>query len=772
MKDSFSHYLSEGNWHIIEDGWDPKLQNVRESHFTIGNGYFASRGALDGNPYDAYPGTYIAGIFDNTGAQVTELVNTPDPFYFKVISQGEKLDNIAMNVLEHKRILDMKKGLLYRKTLYSNSKKERFDYQSLRFISMGDKHLGAMSVALTPLDSSAAFTIESGVDTSVTNKGVLTEGRKKHFFISEVSKAGNNIYVSVRTFEHNILIGCGYNLSVTKGSKRINITTPIFKLKLKKGETAIFTKIFSVYTSRRINARYLKRTVLNAVRRNKKNGFEKLLKANFDTWIKRWNMADIAIKGDEDVEKALRFNIYHMLICAPEREGAFSVGAKTLSGEGYRGHVFWDTEIFILPFFIYTFPRIARNLIMYRYCRLDAARKIAKDKNYKGALFPWESADSGLDVTPTWAKDLDGSIIEISTMHEEQHIDADIAYAVSQYYDVTQDNKFFINNGAEILFATAKFWISRMQLNKKTKRYEINNIMGPDEFHDNVNNNTYTNMMVRWNLIRAYGAYTMLKSKRHTLLKKLLKKTKLKESDIRKWRHIAQRIKIPYSKKKKLIEAFDGYFRLKDVPIAALDKNFMPLFPLQITPRNVRKTQLIKQADTVMLLYLLTELFSLKEKKRNYVYYEKRTLHKSSLSVCTHSIIASEIGHKEKAYLYFHNSLMTDLKNIHNNTADGIHAASLGGTWQIVINGFAGMRIKKKTIHFNPNLPTKWREIKFKMNWRGHILHISVFHDKIHIFYSCKQKKDTVFIRVYGVLRQLEPNVLNEFYKERKRKKR
>jgi len=770
MKDYLESYLSDKNWHIIENSWDPKMQAVRESHFALGNGYMCSRGVLEENPYDSYAGTYIAGLFDNTGAQVIELVNAPNPFYFKIVSQGEKLDNVAMDVLEHKRMLDMRKGLLYRKTIFSNSQKKRFSYESLRFISMSDKHLGVMRIYLTPLDGTASFTIQNGIDTSVTNKGVLTEGKKKHFYITDVSKIGHNTYTSVQTFQHNIHIGCASHLMVKHKKNRFCVSQPVFKLKLKKGETACFTKIFSLYTSRRFDPTDLKRVAVNALKRKEKMGFEKLIKNDTSAWNRRWKIADVEIKGDKDVEKALRFNIYHMLICAPEREGQASIGARTLTGEGYRGHVFWDTEIFILPFFIYNFPKIARNILMYRYLRLDEARKIAKDRGYKGALFPWESADSGQDATPTWAKDLDGSIIQIFTMQQEQHIDADIAYGICHYFDVTKDIDFFLNYGVEILFETAKFWVSRMELNNKTRKYEIKCVIGPDEFHEDVNNSVFTNLMARWNLLRAYAAYTMVKEKKPALLKRLLKKTKLKEGELKSWRRIAVNIRFPYSKKRRLIEAFDGYFKKKDVPIVELDKNFMPVFPPGITPRNVNTTQLVKQADVVMLLYLLSDLFSFDEKKRNFSYYEKRTLHKSSLSICSHSIIASEIGNQEKAFLYFFNSLMTDFKDTHGNTSEGIHAASLGGTWQAVINGFAGMRIKNGTLNFNPKLPDRWQGIQFTVNWHNYYLRISALSDSIRIAYYTKKPKEPIFVRVFGILRQLKPNVINEFHKRKKKK--
>jgi len=267
--------------------------------------------------------------------------------------------------------------------------------------------------------------------------------------------------------------------------------------------------------------------------------------------------------------------------------------------------------------------------------------------------------------------------------------------------------------------------------------------------------------------MRAYGAYTMIKQKRPSLLNQIIKKVKIKESEIRKWRTIAGKIKFPFSKTKGLVEAFDGYFKKKDIPISGLDKNFIPTFPTGITPRNVGSTQFVKQADVVMLLYLLAENFSIEEKKANFSYYEKRTLHKSSLSFCTHSVLAAELGIEEKAFFYFFNTLMADLNNSHGNTAEGIHAASLGGTWQAVINGFGGVRIRKRTLNFDPVLPKRWQEIGFNINWHGKLLKVSVFHDKVEIYYkgSVKQNGKKIFVSAYGKLHQLKANAINEFRK-------
>jgi kojibiose phosphorylase len=448
----------------------------------------------------------------------------------------------------------------------------------------------------------------------------------------------------------------------------------------------------------------------------------------------------VRIEGDKEAQKAFRFNIYHLLIAGKENDENVSISARTLSGNGYRGHIFWDTEIFILPFFIYAYPEIARNLLMYRFHRLNEARRIAKEKGYEGVLFPWESADLGKETTPPYSKHLDGSIIEIYTMDMEHHIVSDIAWGVSHYFEATGDTKFMLTAGLEILLETARFWASRVTYNGKRKFFEIKRVIGPDEFHENVNNNAYTNEMARWNLYRAKELYETFKKKYPRFTKRIIKKISFKSEEIKKWKKIADKIKIPLSKSKKILEEFDGYFRKKDIVLKNFNRYFMPVLPHNIQLKDIPKTQLVKQADIVMLLYLLPERFREAEKAKNYLYYVKRTLHKSSLSPSIYSIIASEVGDSTRSYLYFLFSLYADLKNTHGNTREGIHAASLGGTWQAVIMGFAGFRIIDGMPSFEPRLPSHWRAIKFCMKWKGNDLKVRVDNKKITVFVSGKRK--------------------------------
>ena len=766
MKGKFSKYLSKEDWLISEKGWSPSGLKVRESLFTLGNGYLGSRGIYEEIPDGTEQGTYIAGIYDSAASMVPELVNAPNPVDFRIIVEGEKLDIGRMNIVENERVLDMGRGLLARRTVFSDTKNRRFLYESLRFFSLRDFRIGGMQVYLKPLDKPARIIVQDTVDDSVTNVGGIVEGRKRHTQLADVSPVGDINYLCVKTFTNKIWIAYASFLAVARGnSHSVGTLNRIFNMTLKKGETVCFTKIFSIHSSRDYShPKKLKKVTIRELQHVKHLGFHALLERHKEAWQKKWLQADVKIEKDKEAQKALRFNIYHLLISAKENDEDVSIGARTLSGSGYRGHVFWDTEIFILPFFIYSNPKLAKNLLMYRYRRLNAARKIAKDKGYKGVLFPWESADSGGEATPPYSKHLDGSIIEIHTMDMEHHIVSDVAYGICHYFAATGDINFMLNTGLEMIFETARFWASRVTYSKQTKKFEIKKIIGPDEFHENVNNNAYTNKMAQWNLHKAGELYKHFSRKYPRHFRKIDRKLSLKPKEIKDWVYIADKIKIPVSKSKRIISEFDGYFKKKDIVLNTLNHYFMPVLPKDISLKDIPKTQLVKQADVVMLMYLLGEQFSKEEKARNYLYYVKRTLHKSSLSPSIYSILASELGDAARGYIFFLFSLYADLKNMHGNSAQGIHAASLGGTWQAVVMGFSGFRIIDGLPSFEPRLPGHWKNTKFSLKWKRCILKMSVSNKKIKIF-ATAEKKGSLLIKCFNSVYEISFNKQYTFYK-------
>jgi kojibiose phosphorylase len=388
---------------------------------------------------------------------------------------------------------------------------------------------------------------------------------------------------------------------------------------------------------------------------------------------------------------------------------------------------------------------------MYRYRRLPQARANAQAHGYSGAMFPWESADTGVETTPAWHKDLDGTIKAITTGAYEHHITADIAYAIYQYWLATEDDDFMLRFGLEMMIESARFWTSRVQLNPRRNQYEILHVTGPDEFHEDINNNTFTNIMAKWNLTVSSHLYRQWLVKKPAAVKRLGERLVIKTGEVGQWEKIALQIYIP--RKGDLIEAFSGFFKLKHLPLPEVDDYFIPVMP-KMPARELAQTQYVKQADTVMLLYLLKSEFSHEEMKANYYFYEERTLHKSSLSPALYGTIASWLGDLTKARRYLNASLVTDLKNVHGNTHEGVHTASLGGTWQAMFRGFAGVQIEHHELILDPRLPVGWKSLAFSMMWKGGVLWIAVEQEQIKLRWEPEKRKE-LSVQIHGVRRKV-----------------
>lgn len=759
VRDCFTPYMSDARWQIYSNDLSPDLQNVRESQFALGNGYVGSRGVLEEMPRGAWPGTYLAGVFDSVASQVPEMVNAPNPFDLRISVAGEKLDVAAMEVLDHRQVLDMRRALLTRRTIYANAARQRFAYQSLRFISLPNPHLLVMRAAVTPFDGPAAFSVLSAINTAVVNKGIVTEGDKRHFNIHEVTKQEDINFLTVETFEKRYLIAYASLLEVTHGNRTYYEPHRIFEVQARPGETVFLTKYVVLATSREFAPERLKETVAAKAAGAARDGFDVLVQEHSRAWAIRWKRAEISIAGDPDAERFLRFNIFQMMIMVNEGDSDISLGARGLTGEGYRGHSFWDTEIFMFPFYVFEFPRMARNLLLYRYQRLPEARKNARERGFEGAMFPWESADKGNEVTPAWHKDLDGSIKKITTGSYEHHITADVAYAVFQYYTITQDEDFMLKYGLELFVETARFWLSRVELNEARKYYEIKGVTGPDEFHENVNNNAFTNAMARWNLGMAARLVRQFHAHKPDAVKALSQRLLLRTGEAEGWARVAGKIYVP--RKGELIEAFSGYFKRKHLPLPEVDDYFIPVLP-KMPARRLEQTQYVKQADTVMLVYLLADEFTNGEAGHNYKFYDARTLHKSSLSPAVHSAVAARAGDMVKARRYLMASLVTDLRNVHGNTQEGVHTACLGGSWQAVVMGFAGLRVSQGVLAFDPKLPAGWKAVSFSVCWRGDTLWVNVSHERIQLRWERKKRGAALSVRIGGVLHELKPNRVQE----------
>lgn len=745
MRNNFLPVLSDNEWLVEEKKWNPKKQQLNESLFTLGNGYLGSRGILEEIPKGSSPGTYFAGLYDAKNTQVTELVNAPNPIYFKMKVNGEEIDISKIKVISHYRALDMKQGILYRRSVLKGTDTKRYCIESVRFFSIGEKHTGAMRVLVTPLDATATIEVESLVDDSVTNKGIMTEGDKMHYITREKCRIGKINYVSDTTFEHRYTLAYATQMLVRKGNHEAAESHERFVVPAKKNQTICFTKLFAINSTRDtgITDKIIKIKTVALLKSVVTKGFSHVLTEHIKSWADRWQVSDIQLGRKGEQQRALRFNIYHLLILANPNDKQASIGARTLSAEGYKGHVFWDTELFMLPFFIYTDPAAARSLLLYRYNRLDPARDIAARRGYEGVQFPWESADKGVEATPNFTIDLDGRVVR-TIIGEEEHIVSDVAYGVWHYYFITGDTKFMWHYGLEMLLETARFWVSRAKYNPRTELYDINGVMGCDEFHANTNNNAFTNGLARFTIYAALDCLNEFERLNQRRVSDLIKRIHLKKNAIQKWKKVAERIKKPPKRKDRIIEEFDGFFTLKHFPLPKREKYYLPGLPEKhVSVKDLCKTQYVKQGDTLILLYLLSHEFDMETKKANYYFYDDRTLHKSSLSPSTYAIMGAEVGDLKKAYNYFLACLYTDIHNLYNNTSGGIHGASLGATWQVAVNGFGGMRIGFGKISFDPAIPKEIGNIRFTIKLRGKDVKIKATNRSISFLYEAPPGQST-----------------------------
>jgi kojibiose phosphorylase len=443
-----------------------------------------------------------------------------------------------------------------------------------------------------------------------------------------------------------------------------------------------------------------------------------LVDAHRAAWQERWSRDDIRIDGDAAAQQALRFAAYHLISAANPHDERVSIGARALTGPGYRGHVFWDTEIYMLPFFILTDPPAARALLMYRYHTLPAARANAARHGQRGARFAWESADTGEEVTPRLVIAPDGEVVPIEVGEREQHITADVAYGVWCYWHTTGDDRFLCDAGAEILVETARFWASRAQA-EHDGHYHIRGVIGPDEYHVAVDDDAFTNGMAQWNLETAATLIERFCAQWPEESRALSSRLHLAADEARSWREIASRFYTGFDPETGLIEQFQGYFRLEEIPLPPFTDRAAPMDVLLGRDR-IARSKVIKQPDVLMLLYLLWDRFTPAVREANFRYYEPRTAHGSSLSPSIHALMAARLGDREMALRHFRQAAEIDLADNMGNASTGVHIASLGGLWQSVIFGFCGLSLSPHGPQLRPCLPATWSRIRFGAEWKGH----------------------------------------------------
>lgn len=717
-------------WYIQESDLSSVTTAAHETRFTLANGYRSLRGESPFCP-PQYPGAYYAGLFDKAEAAVPELVNCPNPLPFRVYVDYEEVLVGKRGASGYFRTLDMEQGVVRSCLSYQAETGSRLSIMADRFVSRSNRHRWAERWEFLAENFSRRILIKIAIDGTILNNAQHPLEAVKHFTVVDRGHLdigpAKGIYLDAQTKDRGICINEGTVLlcPASPQSLKLNVSRSlaerveaVYEVQLEQGQPLVVYRLgFGQVVCGDSPSHGDMQASLSAFIAA---GYEAELADHQNVMSTFWNDADIEIEGDERAQRALRFNLFHLSACTNPDDSRVSIGAKGLHGEGYKGHVFWDTETFMLPFFIFNQPATARSLLLYRYNTMQGARENARQSGYKGARFPWESADSGVEVTPPWGVDYAGHLVRIWTGEQEVHINADIPYAVLKYLQMSGDRKFLLDQGLQMLLETSKFWVSFARWNPDQQRYEIRNVIGPDEFHEQVHNNTYTNYLAAWTLRKAYELVHQLEGEEPETLREILSRAQVTQADVETWIHVADRLYIPMDKEKGLFEQFEGYFKLEDIPITEWDKNGMPLWPKNLDVRHLNKTQLIKQADVVMLFALIGEEFSQEIKIKNYEYYEKRTMHKSSLSPSVYAMVGLGLGKHDHAYEYFIKAAETDLVDNQGNTSHGLHAANAGGTWQSVVFGFGGLSIDKDgIIRIESWLPPHWKKLRFSFYWQS-----------------------------------------------------
>lgn len=725
-------------WCIRETAFDTASHFLDETLFALGNGYIGLRGTHEegytGPAGTSLDGTYLNGFYESEAIHYPEaayglartnqfMLNVPNAKGIALWIEDECFDLLQGTLHGYERVLDFRTGVLRRTLEWTSPQGRRVAIASRRLVSMDDKHVFAIEYDVTPLNFSGKVVLVSSVDGAVKNLeagddprvGSAVSGQSlalvdfEHapHFSALVQRTANSGFLLVSAVQTD-LRGV-FELAQRRDGQRLE---QVYTLAAMQGETIRLCKYGSYHTSRDYPEGELMARAKATLSAAAAQGFRALAQRQEQYLADFWRQADVEISGDDALQQGMRFNQFHLLQSAG-RDGKTNISAKGVTGEGYEGHYFWDTEIYIFPFFLYSKPEIARKLLEYRHAGLPLARERARQMSHaKGALYPWRTI-AGVECSAYYPAGT-----------AQYHINADIAYSIKLYMEASGDDAYLLQYGAEIVLETARIWIG-LGAYDRAGRYCINEVTGPDEYTALVNNNYYTNAMARMHLDFAAAIAERLARELPDDYARIAALVQLEADEPAQWRRAARAMHLPYDEALQIHAQDDSFLDKKVWDFANTPQENYPLL-LHYHPLVIYRHQVCKQADVVLALLLLSGEFTQEDKRRDFDYYEKVTTHDSSLSSCIFSIIAAEVGYHDKAYDYFMETARLDLDNTHGNTHYGVHTAAMAGTWMGVAYGFAGMRVVDGRVGFAPTLPKQWNHYRFKLHLRGCLLQVRV----------------------------------------------
>ena len=734
-------YLKHHEWHIIEEGFDPHLNRISESVFSIGNGRMGQRANFEEDySGDTHQGTYVAGVYYPDKTRVgwwkngypeyfAKVLNAPSWIGIKIKIGDQVLDLAKCKVEDFVRVLDMKQGLLHRsfKATFQDGKKVAID--SKRFCSMADGEIGAIRYSITPLNFSSAASITLAVDADVVNK----DSNYDEKFWEEVYQESQMGWAVVtaqtkKTFFH-VCTGMEYDLEtegkLIKGkvftNTREKYADNVVEVELKQGTEMIIYKYAAVLSSENHPKDFLTNLCKSKLDEIAKTGFQKLFADHAAVWAHKWVECDITIDGDIAAQQGIRFNIFQLTQTYTGEDERLNIGPKGFTGEKYGGSTYWDTEAYCLPFYLSTAdPKVARNLLVYRYKHLPKAIENAKKLGFTdgAAFYPFVTMN-GEECHNEW---------EIT--FEEVHRTSAMVYAIRDYINYTGDVGYLNEYGLEVLIGISRFWSQRVNWSSDKNKYVMLGVTGPNEYENNVNNNWYTNYLAAWTLRYSIWAIEQVKKSDAKRYNEIIGKTSFKEKDeTAKWKDITDKMYYAEDAKRGIFLQQDGFLDKELLTVSDLRSEDKPLNQKWSWDRILRSC-FIKQADVLQCMYLFEEDFTNEQIKRNFDFYEPMTVHESSLSPCVHVILASKIGYKDRAYEFYLRTARLDLDDYNNDTEDGCHITSMAGTWMSLVKGFGGMKISDGKLYFNPYIPQQWKSYSFRIEFRGRVIKVNVSKDK------------------------------------------
>nr|WP_255633105.1 glycosyl hydrolase family 65 protein [Demequina sp. TTPB684] len=740
-------------WRLTETTFDDDDIGTSETLFSVGNGYLGLRGNVEeGHDFHSH-GTFINGFHETWPIRHAEeaygfartgqtIVNVPDAKVIRLYVDDEPLLLSVADLIEYNRSLDMRDGVLTRDLLWRTPAGNRVRVRSRRVVSFTHRHAALMTFEVTLLDKEAPIAISSqllnrqaGLDEYRANPDPTgeTDPRKAQKFVERVLEPRMHKEEDGRIHLGYECANSGMTMAVAMehwvdytgdyeclSEVEEDYAKHVFRTQLKPGVTFSLTKAVSYHTSSVVPARELADRCNRTLDRLRDEGADKQFEEQREWLDDFWARSDVEVGGDPGLQQAIRWSLFQLAQAGARGDGN-GISAKGVSGSGYGGHYFWDTEIYVVPFFTYTSPVMARNALRYRYRMLGAAERRAAELAQRGALYPWRTIN-GEEASAYYAAGT-----------AQYHIDADISYAINKYVHATGDDEFLAREGIDILVQTARMWADlgfwRGTAGNETS-FRIHGVTGPDEYTTVVNDNLYTNVMARFNLRCAAQSVRKLADTWPDQHAKMVARLGLEQEEVEEWERAAEAMAILWDDNLG-IHPQDALFNEREVwDLANTPPEKRPLL-LHFHPLVIYRFQVLKQADVVLALFLQSEHFSLEEKRSDFEYYDPITTGDSSLSGVVQSIIAAEVGYHQLALKYFWDGIFVDIGNLHSNTADGVHVASAGGVWSALVFGFGGLRDHGSMLHFDPRLPDAWPSLTFRLTQRGTRVKVTVRKESI-----------------------------------------